>query len=131
MEATLIAKACEDPQKSNRPIVRWTATELADEMTVTNSIPQISSRWVSQLLARAAIRPHRIDYWLFSKDKDKAKDPNFDQRVSEICQAYLDAIPAYETRGIHTICMDEMTGIQARSACSAICTSRPVASGAP
>lgn len=64
-------------------------------------------------IARSAIRPHRIDYWLFSKDKDKAKDPNFDQRVSEICQAYLDAIPAYETRGIHTICMDGMTGIQA------------------
>jgi len=63
-----IAKACEDPEKSGRPIGRWTASELADEMSLTNTIPQISSRWVSRLLARAAIRPHRIDYWLFSKD---------------------------------------------------------------
>ena len=112
-QATLIATACEDPQKSNRPIGRWTAAELALEMKATNTIPQISSRWVSVLLARAAIRPHRIDYWLFSKDKDKQRDPNFDMRVGEICRAYLDAIPAYENQGIHTICIDEMTGIQA------------------
>lgn len=112
-QATLIATACEDPQKSNRPIGRWTANELALEMKATETIPQISSRWVSVILARADIRPHRIDYWLFSKDKDKQRDPNFDLRVSEICRAYLDAIPAYENNGIHTICIDEMTGIQA------------------
>ena len=110
-QATLIAKACEDPDDSGRPIARWTASELADEMMVTNTIPQISSRWVSEILARAAIRPHRIDYWLFSKDKER--DPNFDQRVAEVCRTYLEAIQVYETRGIHTISMDEMTGIQA------------------
>jgi len=31
--ASLIAKACEDPQDSARPIACWTSDELADEMT--------------------------------------------------------------------------------------------------
>lgn len=110
-QTKLFAKACENPQESDRPIARWTAAELADEMVATNTISKISSRWVSQLLARAAIRPHRIAYWLFSSDKEK--DPNFDQRVGQVCQAYLNAIADYETKGIHTICMDEMTEIQA------------------
>jgi len=57
------------------------------EMVVTNAIPLISSRWVSGLLARLKIRPHRIDHWMFSKDK--VKDPNFDVRVGLVCQAWL------------------------------------------
>jgi len=81
-QALLVAKACENRQHSGRPIARWTAQELAKEMVVTNAIPFISSRWVSGLLARLKIRPHRIDYWMFSKDK--VKDPNFGARVGKI-----------------------------------------------
>jgi transposase len=109
-QAELIAKACEDPQDSDRPIGNWTSDELADEMITCGSIPRISGRWVRRLLARAKIRPHRIDYWLFSKDE---KDPRFDERVASLCDAYRDAIPLYEQEGVHTICLDEMTGIQA------------------
>ena len=48
--------------------------------------------------------------WLTSKDKT---DPNFDQRVAGICEAYREAITMYKTHGIHTICIDEQTGIEA------------------
>lgn len=110
-QAALVAKACEDPQESGRPIARWTASELAREMMATDTVPAISPRWVSALLARMKIRPHRIEYWMFSKDK--VRDPNFNDRVALICDVYGNAIEQYQQSGVHTICMDEMTGIQA------------------
>ena len=45
--------------------------------------------------------------------KDKKKDPRFDERVVALCDAYRDAVSLYEQEGVHTICLDEMTGIQA------------------
>ena len=109
-QAELIAKACEDPQESDCPIARWTSDELAHEMTTSGIIEKIGGRWVRKLLARAKIRPHRIQYWLFSKDE---KDPQFQERVTAVCDAYRNAITMYEQEGVHTICLDEMTGIQA------------------
>jgi transposase len=73
-------------------------------------LKSISGRWIGRLLRRAAIRPHKNKYWLSSKDK---ADPNFNQRVADICGAYRDAINLYQTDGIHTVCIDEQTGIQA------------------
>jgi len=73
-------------------------------------LDSISGRWINKLLRRAKIRPHKNKYWLTSKDK---ADPLYDQRVSTVCHAYHEAIEAYERQGIHTICIDEQTGIQA------------------
>jgi transposase len=110
-QTDLIAKACENPQNSGRPIARWTSDELAHEMTTSGAIAKISGRWVRRLLARAKIRPHRIQYWLFSKDKKR--DPRFARRVVALCDAYRESVSLYEQEGVHTICLDEMTGIQA------------------
>lgn len=109
-QAALFKKACEDPKDSDRPIARWTARELSLQMVLEGAIESISGRWVSRLLGRAAIRPHKNKYWLTSKDK---ADPNFEQRVVSICDAYRQAIRLYDQQGIHTICIDEQTGIQA------------------
>ena len=73
-------------------------------------LDSISGRWINHLLRRAKIRPHKNKYWLTSKDKT---DPLYDHRVASVCRAYQDAIEAYERHGIHTICIDEQTGIQA------------------
>ncbi len=35
------------------------------------------------------------------------------RQVDEICQAYREAIELYEREGLHTVCIDEQTGIQA------------------
>ena len=57
------------------------------------------------------IHPHKIRYWLHSTDKvDKPEE--FSEKVNKICEAYHDAQQVYE-EGVHTICTDEMTGIQA------------------
>ena len=85
----------------------------------------ISGRWINQLLRRAKIRPHKNKYWLTSKDK---ADPRYDQRVASVCQAYRQAIEAYERDGIHTICIDEQTGIQALQR---IAPDQPVRPGMP
>jgi len=110
-QADLAAKACDDPQDSGRPISQWSSDELADEMSRSPQPFTISGRWVRRLLERMEIRPHHHQYWLFSKDK--TKDPLFDQKVSAVCDAYAEAINAYDRDGVHTICIDEMTGIQA------------------
>lgn len=107
-QAAVFKKACEDPKESNRPIAKWTHRELAMQM-IADGV-SISGRWIGKLLGRAAIRPHKNKYWLTSKDKS---DPNFEQRVAQVCAAYRDAITAFQCKGIHTICIDEQTGIQA------------------
>ena len=109
-QAAVFKKACEDPKDSDRPIAKWTHRELSLQLIADGIFDAISGRWIGKLLRRAAIRPHKNKYWLTSKDKT---DPSFDQRVAEVCAAYRDAIGLYQTKGIHTICIDEQTGIQA------------------
>jgi len=109
-QAAVFKKACEDPKDSNRPISKWTHRELSLQMIADGVFDAISGRWIGKLLRRASIRPHKNKYWLTSKDKT---DPNFGVRVAEVCAAYRDAIDLYQTKGIHTVCIDEQTGIQA------------------
>ncbi len=42
MKLTIIAIACEDPEKSERPISHWSAQEIADEAIKRNIVLQIS-----------------------------------------------------------------------------------------
>ena len=88
-------------------------------------LDSISGRWINKLLRCAKIRPHKNKYWLTSKDKT---DPLYDQRVASVCQAYHEAIEAYELDGVHTICIDEPTGIQALER---IAPDHPVRPGMP
>jgi transposase len=109
-QAAVFKKACEDPKDSDRPIAKWTRRELSLQLIAEGIFDSISGRWIGELLNRAAIRPHKNKYWLTSKDKG---DPNYNERVADICAAYREAIPLYQNHGIHTICIDEQTGIQA------------------
>lgn len=112
-QAKLISLACEDPdQESHRPISRWTSEELTREALKREIVESLSPRWYRQILERINLRPHRRKNWLFSPDQ---KDADFDERVSTVCQVYLEAGHLYKTKGIHTVCMDEQTGIQALS----------------
>ena len=125
-QAALAAKACEDPADSDRPISHWSSEELADEMvkdTDTRKGFSVSARTVRRLLAGMVIRPHHHRYWLFSKDK--TVDPHFDAKVQWICEVYRDAVVDYQEHGVHTICIDEMTGIQALERIAADLPVRP------
>ncbi len=58
-------------------------------------------------LKESAIKPHLIRYWLTPKP-----DPEFETKCAEVCSAYAEASAA-AAEGVHTVSVDEMTGVQA------------------
>lgn len=107
---SLFKLACDPPGDYGRTISQWTNRELADEMVKQQIVKTISARHVGRLLAEADLKPHQSGYWL-----NPPPDPNFDAKVSDICRTYLNASAGSEV-GERTICLDEMTGIQAPGA---------------
>ena len=106
----ILAIACEPPEKSGRPITHWTAHELADEVVKRGIVTSISTSQVSRYLRAAALQPHKSRYWLNTTEKDPEQ---FQKQVETVCDTYR-AAPALErTQNTHTVCVDEMTGIQA------------------
>ncbi len=106
----LIALACEPPAKSGRPITHWTGKELADEAIARGIVPSISVTQVNRYLRAAALQPHKSRYWLNTTEKDPEL---FQAQVEIVCGCYHDAPALYHRHDTHTICVDEMTGIQA------------------
>ena len=65
---------------------------------------------MSRYLREAALQPHKSRYWLNTTEKDPEQ---FQKQVETVCDTYR-AAPALErTQNTHTVCVDEMTGIQA------------------
>ena len=58
----------------------------------------------------AALQPHKSRYWLNADPKDAAA---FEQQVRDVCETYRAAPKRLETEGVHTVCVDEKTSIQA------------------
>ena len=56
------------------------------------------------------MQPHKSRYWLNSSDKDTDA---FRQQVITVCECYQAAPARLKDEGIHTVCVDEKTGIQA------------------
>ena len=105
----IIALACEHPQASGRPLTQWTSRDWADELVRRGIVTAISRATVSRLLQEAKIKPHRSRYWLNAPPQDEAQ---FDEQVRRLCALYRQAAPL-PARGIHVVCVDEKTGIQA------------------
>lgn len=106
----LLALACEPPEKSGRPITHWTGQELADEAVARGIVESISASQVNRYLREADLQPHKSRYWLNTTEKDPVA---FQAQVEMICACYHDAPQLYHYHDTHTICVDEMTGIQA------------------
>lgn len=106
----ILALACEPPSQSNRPIDAWTHRELADEAVLRKIVPSISPAQVGRYLLQAELQPHRSKYWLYPTEKDPAK---FEREVQVICQCYQEAPELYFQHHTHTVCVDEMPGLQA------------------
>jgi transposase len=109
--AQILAVACEPPEKSGRPITHWTAFELADEVVKRGIVASISTTQVGRYLREAVMQPHKSRYWLNTTEKDPAK---FREQVETVCDTYLAAPELERTQNTHTVCVDEMTGIQAK-----------------
>jgi transposase len=106
----LFALACEPPEKSGLPITHWTGAELAAEAVKRGLVESISVSQVNRLLRQAHLQPHKSRYWLNTTEKDPAL---FEAQVQMVCACYHDAPQLYFYHDTHTICVDEMTGIQA------------------
>ena len=106
----ILALACEPPENSGRPITHWTYKELADEAKKRGLVAAISPAQVGRYLREAEWQPHKSRYWLNAKEKDPQ---HFQQKVEAVCDCYQAAPRLYAEENTHTVCTDEMTGIQA------------------
>ena len=106
----IVATACEDPRSCGRPVETWTGRELADEVQKRSVVPSISKSRVNEFLRMVDLQPHRRKYWCFTTEKDLDL---FQSQVREVCQTYLNARSAYQQHNTHTVCVDEMTSLQA------------------
>jgi hypothetical protein len=106
----LVSLACEEPRASGRPVEDWTGAELADEMQKRKIVDSISVSRVNELLRLVDLQPHRRKYWCFTTEKDH---PLFQSQVESVCQTYLQAASTYQLHGRRTVCVDEMTSLQA------------------
>jgi transposase len=107
----LIALACEEPEESGLPVSHWTPLELATEAIGRGIFESISPRHVDRLLKEVDLRPHKSKYWLTSPDK--REDPAaYQEDVEKVSDTYLSA-PELHADGIHIVCTDEKTGMQA------------------
>jgi transposase len=107
---SIIDLACQAPQLAERPITRWTVRELHDEILKQQIVPSISRSQVGYLLRTAAVRPHREKMWLNTTERDAEL---FLTQAQTVCEAYLTAKESFARDSLHTVCVDEMTGLQA------------------
>ena len=106
----ILAVACEPPENSGRPITHWTAHELVDEVAKRGIVASISPSQVNRYLREAALQPHKSLYWLNTTEKDPER---FQEQVQAVCDTYREAPALEKDHRTHTVCTDEMTGIQA------------------
>ncbi|MEX0726644.1 MAG: helix-turn-helix domain-containing protein [Planctomycetaceae bacterium] len=106
----LVGLACESPENSGRPVTSWTGNELADELQKRGVIESISASQVNRILREVDLKPHKSQYWCNTTEKDPEL---FQQQVELVCQAYLAAPQLYHQFDTHTVCVDEMTSLQA------------------
>jgi transposase len=118
----LFALACEPPEKSGLPITHWTGGELTAEAIKRGIFESISVSQVNRLLREAELHPHRSRYWLNTTEKDPEL---FQVQVQMVCACYQDAPELYFHHDTHTLCVDEMTGIQALERIAATLTMKP------
>jgi transposase len=121
----ILAVACEPPEKSGRPITHWTAHELADEVVKRGIVASISPSQVGRYLREAALQPHKSRYWLNTTETDPQR---FQEQVEAVCDTYRAAPELERTQHTHTVCTDEMTGIQALER---IAPTQPMIAGRP
>lgn len=107
---SIISIACEKPELCGRPISKWTSREIADEAVKRQIVPAISKSHVARILRSVNLKPHKSKGWCFTTEKDKEA---FARQAQLVCDVYLQAPRNYEQAGVHAVCVDEATGLQA------------------
>lgn len=92
-KAMVIQKACEQPKGG---YTNWSQKRIAKEVGISQSK-------VHQILKKADLKPHKIEYWC-----GKSTDPEFESKMLNIVGLYMDP-----PKNALVICVDEKTQIQA------------------
>lgn len=92
-KALVIEKACTKPSGG---YTNWSQGRIAKEVGISQSR-------VFQILKRADLKPHKIEYWC-----GKPRDPEFEQKMINIVGLYMNP-----PENAIVICVDEKTQIQA------------------
>lgn len=108
--AQVISLASQSPRDFDRPVDSWTGRELADEVQQQQIVASISVSRVNEFLRLVKLKPQHRKGWCFTTEKDREL---FETQVQEVCQTYLQAAERQESTGTHTVCVDEMTSLQA------------------
>ncbi len=108
-QCAIVAMATEKPRKYGIEADKWTHHELAMVANRQGITVSISCSTVCRILNEADIKPHRSKYWEFPNIENMNE---FNERVAQICAIYADAGENLKNN-IHTVSVDEKTGIQA------------------
>jgi len=106
----IFAIACEAVEESGRPVARWTQQEIIAEAVKRGIITSMSTSHISTLLREAQLQPHKSRYWLNTRETDPGV---FEEQATAICDCYAEAADLAEHENTQTVCVDEMTSVQA------------------
>ena len=108
--AQIVSMATRSPRDYDRPVDDWTGRELAAEAKCQKIVEVISTSQVNRFLRLVDLKPQHRKGWCFTTEKDKEL---FKLQLKEVCRIYLEASQAWRQLGTHTVCVDEMTSLQA------------------
>jgi transposase len=110
--AAVVALACQLPATTGVPLSRWTAPELAAELTAQGLAVGISPSSVGRILAEHPIKPWQYQSWVFPRD------PDFAARATVILDLYQGYYQGKRLRpGDRVVSVDATPSIQARDRC--------------
>jgi transposase len=118
--AWVLALACTKPKEHGQAAELWTRSALARHIRRTAkaaghaSLSKIVKSTVHAILRDAAVRPHKIKYYL------ERRDPEFDRKMKEVLIVYREVAELLEqptppsgSARIVTVSVDEKPGVQA------------------
>jgi transposase len=108
--AMILSVACEPPQQSGVPRSHWTRETLTAEIKKRGIVTEISARQVGRFLKDGGTSTASQSLLV---ERERQGHAAVQQHVREVCETYQKAPERLKSEGIHTVCVDEKTGMQA------------------
>ena len=108
------------PAATGVPLSRWSAPELAAELTAQGLVTAISPSSVLRILAEHPVKPWQYQSWIFPRDRDFAAKAT---AIPGLYQGFYQGQPLRS--GDRVVSVDAKPSIQARARCHATCPPGP------
>jgi hypothetical protein len=106
-EAQIKAMVCERPALLQRPLSRFSLSEILDWVREAEVVPHLSRSSLWRLLHQDALRPWLYRVWLFPRD------PDFQHKAERVVDLYM---ATWQGQSLHpndyVLCADEKPGLQ-------------------